>query len=85
MFPAFAGRFFATSSTPGKSSKSLSESESVSHSVVSKSLESMDCSPESPQSMGFSRQEYWSGLPFPSPGEDQTWQKPKTSVIKTCN
>ena len=21
----------------------------------------------SPQSMGFSRQEYWSGLPFPSP------------------
>ena len=22
-----------------------------------------------PQSMGFSRQEYWSGLPFPSPGE----------------
>ena len=25
----------------------------------------MDCSP--PLSMGFSRQEYWSGLPFPSP------------------
>ena len=29
-------------------------------------------------SMGFSRQEYWSGLPFPSPGgssqpRDQTW------------
>ena len=23
---------------------------------------------ESPPSMGFSRQEYWSGLPFPSPG-----------------
>ena len=22
-----------------------------------------------PLSMGFSRQEYWSGLPFPSPGE----------------
>ena len=22
-----------------------------------------------PPSMGFSRQEYWSGLPFPSPGE----------------
>ena len=22
-----------------------------------------------PQSMGFSRQEYWSGLPFPSPGD----------------
>ena len=23
---------------------------------------------EAPPSMGFSRQEYWSGLPFPSPG-----------------
>ena len=23
----------------------------------------------SPRSMGFSRQEYWSGLPFPSPGD----------------
>ena len=22
-----------------------------------------------PLSMGFSRQEYWSGLPFPSPGD----------------
>ena len=22
-----------------------------------------------PQSMGFSRQDYWSGLPFPSPGD----------------
>ena len=33
---------------------------------------------QDPLSMGFSRQEYWSGLPFPSPGEyswprDQTW------------
>ena len=24
---------------------------------------------EGPPSMGFSRQEYWSGLPFPSPGD----------------
>ena len=24
---------------------------------------------QAPLSMGFSRQEYWSGLPFPSPGE----------------
>ena len=24
---------------------------------------------QAPQSLGFSRQEYWSGLPFPSPGE----------------
>ena len=24
---------------------------------------------QAPQSMGFSRQEYWSGVPFPSPGD----------------
>ena len=26
----------------------------------------MDCSPPAPPSMGFSRQEYWSGMPLPS-------------------
>ena len=25
--------------------------------------------PQAPLSMGFSRQEHWSGLPFPSPGD----------------
>ena len=25
---------------------------------------------EAPQSLGFSRQEYWSGLPFPSPMQE---------------
>ena len=35
----------------------------VSHSVVSNSLQ-----PQALPSMGFVRQEYWSGLPFPSPG-----------------
>ena len=39
----------------------------LSHSVVS--TDPMDCSPQAPLSMGFSRQEYWSGLPFPSPGD----------------
>ena len=29
----------------------------------------MECSHQVPLSMGFSRQEYWSGLPFPSPGD----------------
>ena len=29
----------------------------------------MDCTHQAPPSMGFSRQEYWSGLPFPSPGD----------------
>ena len=28
----------------------------------------MDGSYQAPLSIGFSRQEYWSGLPFPSPG-----------------
>ena len=29
----------------------------------------MDCSLQSSQSMEFSKQEHWSGLPFPSPGD----------------
>ena len=29
--------------------------------------DTMDCRLPAPPSMGFSRQEYWSGLPFPSP------------------
>ena len=28
----------------------------------------IDCSCQAPLSMGFSRQEYWSGLPCPPPG-----------------
>ena len=28
----------------------------------------MDCSPPASSVQGFSRQEYWSGSPFPSPG-----------------
>ena len=29
----------------------------------------MDVAHQAPLSMGFSRQEYWSGLPFPFPGD----------------
>ena len=29
----------------------------------------VDCSLQAPLYMGFSRQEYWSGLPTPSPGD----------------
>ena len=29
----------------------------------------MDCNPPGSSVMGFSRQEYWSGLPFPPPGD----------------
>ena len=31
-------------------------------------VDSMDCSPRGSSSMEFSRQEYWSGLPLPPPG-----------------
>ena len=34
---------------------------------------------QAPLSMGFSRQEYWSGLPFPSPGES-SWPRDGTCV-----
>ena len=40
-----------------------------SRSVVSDSLRPVDYSLPSSSSMGFSRQEYWRGLPFPSPGD----------------
>ena len=33
------------------------------------SCNSMDCGRQAPLSIGFPRQEYWSGLPFPSPGD----------------
>ena len=57
MSPALAGGFSTTSAT--------CKDQNVSHSVVSNFCNPKD---SSPLSMGFSRQEYWSGLPFPSPG-----------------
>ena len=46
------------------------KSESVSSSVMSDSLRSpWTIAHQAPLSMEFSRQEYWSGLPFPSPGD----------------
>ena len=41
---------------------------SDSHSVISDSLWPMDSNSQAPLSMECSRQEYWSGLPCPSPG-----------------
>ena len=45
-----------------------SHSDSVSHSAVSDPMDGAVVH-QAPQSMKFSRQEYWSGLPFPSPGD----------------
>ena len=48
--------------------KGYSESEAKSLSCI-RLCNCMDSSlHQAPLSMGFSRQEYWSGLPFPSPG-----------------
>ena len=41
----------------------------VSHSVVSNSATPWTAARQAPLCMGFSRQEYWCGLPFPSPGD----------------
>ena len=42
----------------------------VSRSVMSDSFaSSWTIANQAPLSMGFSRQEYWSGLPFPTPGD----------------
>ena len=59
MSPALAGEFFSTSPT--------------SASLVAQSCPSL-CNPwtvahQASLSMGFSRQEYWSGLSFPTPGD----------------
>ena len=40
-----------------------------SHSVMSYSATPWTVAYQAPPSMGFSRQEYWSGLPCPSPGD----------------
>ena len=39
----------------------------VTHSITSDSL--APCDRQAPLSMGFSRQEYWSGFPCPPPGD----------------
>ena len=40
-----------------------------SHSVVSNSVTPWTVARQAPRSMGFPRQEHWSGVPFPSPGD----------------
>ena len=36
---------------------------------------------QAPLSMGFPRQEYWSGLPFPSPGDLPKGNEPKSPAL----
>ena len=57
-----------------------------SHSVVSDSCNPMDCSPPGSFSMGFSRQEYWGRLPFPSPSWTLTlWYIQNSKWVKDIN
>ena len=41
----------------------------LSHSIMFDSVTPWIVARQAPLSMGFSRQEYWSGLPFPTPGD----------------
>ena len=50
-------------------SSSMMRRLSISHSLVLDSCDPVDCRPRRSSVMGFPRQEYWSGLPFPSPGD----------------
>ena len=60
--PALPGGSFTTSAPPGKVKvKSLSR--------VRLFATPWNVAPQALPSMGFSRQEYWSGVPFPSPGD----------------
>ena len=58
------------------------ESVSVSHSIMSDSATPWTVACRAPLSMGFSRQEYWSGLPFPSVGS--SWPRDRTQVSCTA-
>ena len=58
-------------------------SESVSHSVMSDSVTPWTIARQAPLSMEFSRQEYWSGYPFPSPwGLPNPGIEPRSPTLK---
>ena len=50
---------------------------------MSNSCNPVDCSHQAPLSMDFSRQEYWSGLSFPSPGDlPNPGTEPRSSTLQ---
>ena len=68
MSPTLAGGFFITSATWQAMVHQFQFQ--FSRSVVSDSLQPLwTVGHQTPLSMGFSRQEYWSGLPCPPPGD----------------
>ena len=59
--------------------KSRSEAKSLSHVFATQ----WTVAHQAPPSMGFSRQEYWSGLPFPSPGDlPNTGIEPRSPILQ---
>ena len=54
----------------------------VSRSVVSDSATPWTVACQIPLSMGFSRQEYWSGLPLPSPGDLPHPEEPESLALQ---
>ena len=71
--PALAGRFFRTSSTWETLSLQVYVCVLVTQSCPTL-CDPTNCSLPGSLSVEFSRQEYWSGMPFPSPGDLQ-WLK----------
>ena len=55
---------------PGNPTQVISESESEVAQSCPTLCDPIDSSPPGPPSLGFSRQEHWSGLPFPSPMQE---------------
>ena len=56
----------------------------VSPSVISNSVTPWTVARQAPLSTGFSRQEYWIGLPFPSPGDlPDPGSKPRSPALQT--
>ena len=56
----------------------------LSHSVVSNSFRPQTIAHQAPLSMGFSRKEYWSGLPFPTPRDLPNSGIRPASVLHPC-
>ena len=54
-------------------------------SVMSTLYDLMDCSPPGSLSMEFSRQEHWSGLPFPSPISNGKFQQCVNYNLNICD
>ena len=51
--------------------------------ILSSSCDPVDCSPPGSSVHGFSRQEHWSGLPFPSPwGLPHPWIEPRSLTLQ---